>query len=149
MSNFDLIGLKIFNIWDPLENKNFWEALIEVPTIYSLYNLHLFIQDVIHFDNDHLFEFYAGRSVRNRKVTFTEESGYPHDGGAYENMLIKDIYPLTPLKLFYHFDFGDSWIFEIHKMRKKVVAEEGVEYPRVASDNGIILKQYIDVDELY
>ena len=32
MSNSDLIILKIFNIWDPIEDENFWEALIEVGT---------------------------------------------------------------------------------------------------------------------
>ncbi|OQY03601.1 MAG: hypothetical protein B6I22_11265 [Desulfobacteraceae bacterium 4572_123] len=51
MKKFELISLKIFNIWDPVEDKNFWEANIEVPDSYSLFDFHLFIQDIINFDN--------------------------------------------------------------------------------------------------
>lgn len=118
--------------------------MFEVPTVCSLYDLHLFIQRTINFENDHLFEFYAGKDERNRKLTFTNKSGYPHDGGAYEDIFLKDIYPLKGLKLFYLFDFGDNWIFEFHKMRKKAIFEKGLQYPHVLSDNGIALKQYIN-----
>jgi hypothetical protein len=144
MNDYYLIVLKIFNTWDPIEDKNFWEALIEVPAACSLYDLHLFIQQAINFENDHLFEFYAGRNERNRRLIFADESGNPYDGGVYESIQLKDIYPLKRLKLFYLFDFGDNWTFEIHKMRKNATMKEGVQYPRVVSDNGVVLKQYID-----
>jgi hypothetical protein len=147
MNDDDLIILKIFNTWDPVENKNFWEALIEVPTVCSLHDLHLFIQQATNFGNDHLFGFYAGRNERNRKLIFTEEPGNPYEGGVYESIQLKQIYPLKGLKLFYLFDFGDNWIFEIHKMRKKATIKEGVQYPRVVSDNGVVLKQYIGEDD--
>ena len=147
MDNFDLFALKIFNTWDPVEDKNFWEAIIEVPIHYSLFDFHLFIQDIIDFENDHLFEFYAGRNERNRKLIFSDEAGYPDDGGEFENILLKDIYPLKGLKLYYLFDYGDNWIFEIHKLRKKTIAQEGVEYPRIISQNDIKLRQYIDFED--
>ncbi len=147
MEKFELISLKIFNIWDPVDDKNFWEAVIEVPDNYSLFEFHLFIQHVANFENDHLFEFYAGRNERNRKNKFSENSGYPDDGGDYENILLKDIYPLKGLKLYYLFDFGDNWIFEIHKNRKKAKIQEDFEYPRIVSDNGIKLRQYYYEDE--
>ena len=147
MEKFELITLKIFNLWDPVDNKNFWEAIIEVPDTYSLFEFHLFIQHITNFDNDHLFEFYAGRNERNRKKLFSKSSGYPYDGGDYESILLKDIYPLKGLKLYYHFDFGDNWIFEIHKNRKKTKIQEDLEYPRIVSDNGIKLRQYYYEDE--
>jgi len=147
MDNFDLFALKIFNTWDPVEDKNFWEAIIEVPIDYSLFDFHLFIQNIIDFENDHLFEFYAGRNERNRKLIFSDEAGYPDDGGEFENISLKDIYPLKRLKLYYLFDYGDNWIFEIHKLRKKTIAQEGVEYPRIISQNGIKLKQYIEFED--
>lgn len=139
---FDLITLNIANLWDPVEDKNFWEATIEVPNICSLFDLHLFIQNTIEFGNDHLFEFYAGRNDRNRKIVFSKESGYPDDEGVYDNILLKDVYPLKGLKLYYLFDFGDNWIFEISKSRKKAIPLSGIEYPRVVSDNGVKLIQY-------
>jgi hypothetical protein len=82
---------------DPAYDNNFWEATIEVPDICSLFDLHLFIQKIINFDNDHLFEFYPGRNDRNRKIEFSGNSGYPFDGGDYETILLKNIYPLTAM----------------------------------------------------
>ena len=145
-AKFDLYTLNICNIWDPVEDKNFWEATIEVPDILSLFEFHLFIQHIVSFENDHLFDFFAGRNDRNRKVIFSEDSGSPYEGGDYENILLKDIYPLKGLKLYYLFDYGDNWIFKIRKSRKKVKPIRDNEYPRVVSDNGVKLIQYQDYD---
>jgi len=46
MEKFELYTLNICNFWDPVDNKNFWEAIIEVPDIYSLFDLHLFVQQL-------------------------------------------------------------------------------------------------------
>ena len=78
--NFELYTLQICNFWDPVDDKNFWEATVEVPDICTLFDLHLFIQKILDFDNDHLFEFYAGRNERNRKIEFSDEPGSPYDG---------------------------------------------------------------------
>jgi len=147
MEKFDLVTLIVSNFWDPIEDENFWEATIEVPDSISLFGFHLFIQDIIEFDNDHLFEFYAGRNDRNRKLEFSDEPGYPYDGGKYEDITLKDIYPLKGMKLYYLFDLGDNWLFEIRKSRKKSKAKEGIEYPRVVSENGVKLNQYYEDDE--
>jgi hypothetical protein len=145
-AKFDLFTLNICNIWDPVEDKNFWEATIEVPDVLSLFDFHLLIQQILSFDNDHLFDFFAGRNERNRKVLFSEDSGSPYEGGKYEDILLKDIYPLKGLKLYYLFDYGDNWIFEIRKSRKKVKPIQENTYPRVVSDNGVKLIQYQDYD---
>jgi len=142
MKAFELLSLKIFNLWDPIEDKNFWEAIIEVPDTSSLFDFHLYIQRIIEFDNDHLFEFYGGRTDRNRQKIFSENSGYPHNGGDYKTIFLKDIYPLKRLKLYYLFDFGDNWTFEIHKIRRKIKIQDDCKYPRIYSENGIKLKQY-------
>ena len=52
------------------------------------------MKHIANFENDNLFEFYAGRNELNRKKKFSENSGYPDDGGDYDNILLKDIYPL-------------------------------------------------------
>jgi hypothetical protein len=146
MENFEIYTLTIFNIWDPVDDKNFWEAVIEAPDICSLFDFHLFIQNVLNFDNDHLFDFYAGRNERNRQVIFSERSGSPHDGGDYESIILKEIFPLKGLKLYYIFDYGNNWLFEIRKSRKKTKGWLGAEYPRIVSENGIKLRQYINGD---
>jgi hypothetical protein len=140
-AKFELYTLNMSNVWDPVDDKNFWDAIVEVPDICSLF-------DFINFDNDHLFEFYAGRNDRNRKIEFSGNPGYPYDGGDYESILLKDIYPLKGLKLYYLFDLGDNWLFEVRKSRKKAAPQQDSEYPRVVSDNGIKLRQYIDYDEV-
>ncbi len=147
MEKFELYTLNICNFWDPVYDQNFWKTIIEVPDIYSLFDLHLFIQLIINFDNDHLFEFYAGRNDRNRKIEFSDSPGYPDDGGDYESILLKDIYPLKGLKLYYLFDIGDNWLFEIRKNRKKAKVQQDTKYPHIVSDNGIKLRQYYDEDE--
>jgi hypothetical protein len=146
MENFEIYTLNIFNIWGPVDDKNFWEAVIEVPDICSLFDFHLFIQNILNFDNDHLFDFYAGRNERNRQVIFSERSGSPYDGGDYESIILKAIFPLKGLKLYYIFDYGDNWLFEIRKSRKKTKGQLGAEYPRIVSENGIKLRQYINGD---
>ena len=142
MNEFGLYTLTVRNSWDPIKDKNFWEATIEIPDCCSLFNFHLFIQKIIDFDNDHLFEFYVGRNFRDRKMNFSENPGYPHDGGEYEHITLKDVYPLKGLKLYYLFDLGDNWIFEMRKSRKTAKAEKGKEYPCVVTDNGVKLIQY-------
>jgi len=39
-----------------------WKRVIEIPESAELYDLHLYIQKIINFDNDHLFEFFVGRN---------------------------------------------------------------------------------------
>jgi hypothetical protein len=48
-------------------------------------------------------------------------------------------------KLFYLFDYGDSWYFRITKTRKKIKQKEsGVSYPRVVEKVGKNPEQYPD-----
>jgi len=139
--------LNISNIWDPTNNKDFWEANIEVPDDCSLFELHQFIQQILDFDNDHLYKFFAGRNELNNKIEFSEKPGYPSDGGDYMVVLLKNIYPLKGLKLYYLFDFGDNWVFEIRRSRKKIKLLQNTKYPRIVSDNGIKLMQYYFYDD--
>jgi len=127
--------------------------VIEIADETTLYDLHLVIQDLVNFENDHLFEFFAGRHHRNRKMTFVDESSWSFDYekalANYEEIALKDIYPLPKsLQLFYHFDFGDDWYFKIMRTRKKPKAEEkGAEYPNLIESIGQVPQQYPTWDE--
>jgi len=127
--------------------------VIEIADETTLYDLHLIIQDLVNFENDHLFEFFAGRHCRNRKITFVDESSWDFDYEKamddYEQIALKDIYPLAKgLQLFYHFDFGDDWYFKITRTRKKPkVEEKGVEYPKLIESIGQAPQQYPTWDE--
>ena len=43
-----------------------WSRTIEVKENFTLKHLHNYVQEIIDFDNDHLYEFYIGRNPRNR-----------------------------------------------------------------------------------
>lgn len=120
---------------------------VEVPENFSLTDLHYLIQEVMRFDNDHMYEFYAGRNYRNRKVRFGEEEDRDYDMDSLNYILLKDIYPLPKsCKLYYVFDFGDSWIFEIRKSRKILKTIQNKKYPFLLGIEGKIPEQYPDTD---
>lgn len=85
----------------------------------SLYDLHDMIQDAVSFDRDHLFTFYTANSgspwAKRHRIAVTED--WDEMADALDRIKLKDIWPLDRKKLYYWFDFGDDWIFEITKMR--------------------------------
>ncbi len=131
-------------LYSSLAGNDEWERVIEIPAKASLYKLHSYIQDIVGFDNDHAYIFFSGRSWTNRKIIYSENPGNPYDSGNYDNVMLCDVYPLKNLKLYYIFDFGDKWVFEIKKMRKKKTAQEGVKYPVVIKSAGKNPDQYRD-----
>ncbi len=56
---------------------------IEIDSGSSLFDLHDTIQDVVDFDRDHLFEFFAGRNYRNRKVVFEDSFDWEESADTY------------------------------------------------------------------
>lgn len=108
----------------------------------DLYDLHLYIQEIINFDNDHLFEFFVGRNWGNRKVVFRDEDEFGFEEVRSLDTALNELYPLNGMKLFYHFDFGDSWMFTIKKARKKKNLVKEVQYPRVIESEGENPEQY-------
>jgi hypothetical protein len=50
-TTFELYTLNIGNLWDPVDDESFWEATIEIPDIYSLFDFHLFNQSTLNFGN--------------------------------------------------------------------------------------------------
>ena len=85
----------------------------------SLYDLHDMIQDAVSFDRDHLFTFYTANSgspwANKHQLAVTED--WDEMAHAFDRIKLRDIWPLERKKLYYWFDFGDDWIFEITKMR--------------------------------
>ncbi|MCX5769533.1 MAG: hypothetical protein NTZ09_04575 [Candidatus Hydrogenedentes bacterium] len=119
--------------------------VIEMDSEGSLLALHDAIQDAVGFDRDHLFEFIVGRNHRNRKVVFAEDAANWEEAvDVYAETTLAQIYPLpSDCRLFYHFDFGDDWYFEIRKLRKPPFEPvPGVRYPRVTDRIGPNPEQY-------
>lgn len=113
--------------------------IMEIDSSATLENLHLAIQKAVDFDNDHLYAFYIARTARSR-----EKIRYDRDDECLERIMLADLFPLPKnRKLYYYFDYGASWIFEVSRTRKAPFAPvSGVEYPIVIDKIGKNPKQY-------
>ncbi len=107
-----------------------WFRTIEAREDTDLMKLHRTIQKIIDFEDDHLWEFYVGKNPRKRLYTVPKRTR------------LNEIYPLTGCKLYYLFDFGDHWLFEIKKSRKKMMEHPDVKYPRLIEAVGENPEQY-------
>ena len=124
---------------------------IEIDSSSSLDELHLAILHAVGFDNDHLYEFYVSRTERSRdRIRFSNFDGndFEEDGDSDE-MTLESLFPLQKRKkLYYLFDFGDSWRFKITKSRKKPTEPvKGVRYPQIVERIGDDPEQYPAFDE--
>jgi pRiA4b ORF-3-like protein len=122
---------------------------IEIDEEARLYDLHEAIQDAVQFGRDHPFQFFLANSASPsaRKQWLTEKEEWEDKEDDFRRIILKDIYPLGRKRLYYLFDFGDRWTFEIRKHRKTKEPEAGVKYPRVVKRIGPNPEQYPNYEE--
>ena len=105
--------------------------------------MHRAIQWAVDSGEDHLYGFFVARTDRSRdRIRFDGEN---------EELFTRTIEFLFPLpkdrKLFYLFDYGDSWLFQVSRTRDRPFeAEAGVQYPRLIGEKGEKPPQYPDTD---
>ncbi|RVT42814.1 hypothetical protein EMM73_17880 [Rheinheimera sediminis] len=114
----------------PFKAKKPWRRVIEVAEDTPLFELHYFIQMMVKFDNDHLYEFHIAKTPGRNTQPIDDEQ------------MLNEVYPLHRSKLFYLFDFGDCWLFQFKKLRKKAEKQPRVKYPRVVESEGRNPRQY-------
>lgn len=113
-------------------------------------DLHEAIQDAVEFGRDHPFEFFIANSewpsAKRDWVTYAEE--WEDKESDFRRMTLNAIFPLKPRKkLYYLFDAGDLWTFEIRKQRGRKEPIEGVAYPRVVQAIGPNPEQYPSMED--
>ena len=118
--------------------------VIEIDENTDLYDLHEVIQDAVDFERDHPFGFYLANSSSPwaKKHWISRDEKWERVEAKLMRTRLKDIYPLGRKKLYYLFDFGDMWTFEIRKARGAKKPEAGVKYPRVVEALGPGPEQY-------
>jgi hypothetical protein len=126
-----------------------WSATVALDASSTLEDLHHTIQQAVDFDNDHLYGFLVARTPRSRdRVRYDIED---EDGRASDALFERTLSNLFPLpngrKLFYLFDYGDSWVFQISRARAKPYPPEpGTQYPVLIAETGQKPEQYPDLD---
>ena len=109
----------------------------------SLFDLHNAIQDTVNFGRDHPFEFYTANSrYTGKKIWLTLKEKWEEKLDDFIRVKLKDVWPLGRKRLYYCFDFGDRWTFEIRKAKGKKLPDPEVCYPRVIKAIGPNPKQY-------
>jgi len=123
--------------------------VIEIDEEASLYDLNDSIQDAFDFGRDHPFDFFLAStpSPYAVKKRLTEKEKWEDREHDFLETPLKNIWPTGQKKLYYLFDFGDKWIFEIRKARGVKEPECGVEYPRVIKAIGANPEQYPRFEE--
>ncbi len=113
-------------------------VVCEVPADFTLDRLASLILHVVGFDGDHLSEFYVANSLRGKRVELGDS-----DDDDTATLRLCDIFPLAPRKkLYYTYDFGASWRFEIVPKGKLASAQDGLQYPRPVSQEGAKPREY-------
>jgi len=123
--------------------KNECIRIIAMDDSASLLELHDMIQDTVSFGRDHPFEFYTANSgspwANKNWITLVES--WEEKEHVFHRTKLKDIWPLGRKKLYYWFDFGDDWIFEIRKMRS-IKADALISSPQLLEQIGPNPEQY-------
>jgi hypothetical protein len=126
-----------------------WAVTIALDASSTLEDLHHIIQQAADFDNDHLYGFYVARTPWSRdRVRYDDEDEDGRESDALFTTTLEDLFPLPKdRRLFYLFDYGDYWIFQISQTRKKpFVAEPGIDYPCLIGESGEKPPQYPEPD---
>jgi Plasmid pRiA4b ORF-3-like protein len=113
--------------------------VFEMDSATCLDDLHFLIQRTLRFDNDHLYDFFVARTPRSRDRILID-----NENGELDSTTLADLFPLPKnRKLFYYFDYGDSWIFEVSRTRRAPFAPlPGTDYPVSIEKIGKNPKQY-------
>ena len=113
----------------------------------TLGDLHFFMQDLTGFDDDHPSVFYVANTWRGNKTYPMEHEEWDINDPMWGKTL-DQLYPLGPhKKLYYWFDFGDDWTFEIRKQGKGKELNRRAKYPRIVAKEGPKPVQYPSFDE--
>jgi hypothetical protein len=117
--------------------------VLAMDSAATLIDLHSLIQDAVSFHRDHPYEFYTANSDSPlaERHWITMARTLEEKTTVYAATQLKDIWPLGRKKLYYWFDIGDRWIFEIRKMRP-CKADEYLSTPRVVERIGPDPEQY-------
>ncbi len=124
-----------------------FKRTIEAPDDMTLGGLHDTIQELAGFDNDHPFTFFIARGPRGKRTYVVETDEWEERQDRFYEIYLRKVFPLPQnMKLFYWFDFGDDWIFQIGKKGKPKPEDADARYPKIIEQTGPKPVQYPTFD---
>lgn len=107
--------------------------MVEVPSTYSFFDLHVVIQDSLGWEDSHLHQFTMQNPIKKRY----ERIGIPDDWLSKsivpeKNALIANYFSPSNTKCNYEYDFGSPWKIII-TLEKIIPVDPNVKYPRCVS----------------
>ena len=103
---------------------------IQVPEIYTFWDLHVAIQDAFGWSDYHLHEFEILHPTSKRKVRIgLPDEDFGRDILANWKQKISDYFSLENKKSDYLYDFGDSWEHVI-TLEKILPRDKDISYPK-------------------
>jgi hypothetical protein len=107
------------------------------------------ILGMLDFDgDDHLDEFYLANNQRGKRTWLTPAGAWDEDGEHVKALRLADIFPLPKnKKLYYLYDLGACWRFQISKQGKQTEALADTPYPCVVSETGTVPQEYGDDED--
>lgn len=117
--------------------------VVEIRSDATLNDLAMTILDIIQFDGDHLSEFYLAKDRHAReRIQLAEDS--PWEDDAMDDVRLCDIFPLARKQLLYYaYDPGSNWCFEIEMKVPETMATPRRKYPRVVDRHGRRPPEYV------
>lgn len=128
--------------------------VLEIEKDASLYSLHHAIHEAVHFGFDHPHKFFIsstgnpwGKISRPGNQENEDQDDWDDMDWDVDDLKLENIWPLGRKKLYYLFDYGDDWVFEIRKARGEKEADKNASYPRIIKSIGPNPKQYPNCEE--
>jgi hypothetical protein len=115
-----------------------FQRVVEVPCDMPLSTLHGLVKQLTGFSDEKIHDFYVASSIRGKKLWFKRNGQWHSEGELSFTSSIDQVFLCkTKRKLYYSFEFGDNWIFEIGRKGDIVVPTADCDYPRVVHSRGM------------
>ena len=122
---------------------------IEIEDKQTLYDLHINIQDLFDWDNDHMFSFYLGEKLFDRDNEYSANpfgehmvSSYGKPSKSAAETELRDLDLPMDFSFWYLFDYGNELVHEVtvEKIREMKPEESG--FPKLIVKKGNAPPQY-------
>jgi len=119
-----------------------YRFVLALPAESTLDELASCILEVVDFDGDHFSSFYLANGPHGKRSWCTASGEWDADADVPDIRLC-DIFPLgRHKKLYYDYDPGASWRFEIVRKGRETNAVAGQPYPCLVLEEGVKPQEY-------